>query len=260
MKHTLKITLILVLLFITAQVIGLFIINKYIVKELPYGIEKPEYDEKTSFVPVTILIIIGTIIALFLIRLRANLLWKLWFLFAITIALSISFSVFMPQIIALIASIILSVVRVFKPNVILHNFTELFIYGGIMSLFVPIFSIFSALILLILISLYDMYAVWKSKHMIKLAKYQTKMKIFAGLLIPYQKEKIAVLGGGDIAFPLLFAGAVLKTSGFFDAFLVIVYSAIALFLLFIYTKKGKFYPAMPFLTLGCIAGLLVGLI
>ncbi|MBS3145707.1 hypothetical protein J4414_02800 [Candidatus Woesearchaeota archaeon] len=113
---------------------------------------------------------------------------------------------------------------------------------------------------MILISIYDMYAVWKSKHMIKLAKFQSKLKTFAGLFIPYEKNKAAILGGGDIAFPLLFAGVVLLEKGLYPSILIIVYSALALFLLFLFGKKKKFYPAMPFISLGCFLGYLVSLI
>ena len=43
-----------------------------------------------------------------------------------------------------------------------------------------------ASILLVLISIYDMIAVWKSKHMITLAKFQLDTKSFAGLAMNYR--------------------------------------------------------------------------
>ena len=75
--------------------------------------------------------------------------------------------------------------KIFKPNFWIQNLTELFIYGGLAAIFVPFFNIWSVSILLILIALYDAYAVWKSKHMITLAKSQMEAKVFSGLLIPY---------------------------------------------------------------------------
>ncbi len=124
-----------------------------------------------------------------------------------------------------------------------------------------------------------MYAVWKSKHMIKLATLQTKSKVFAGLLIPYQRIKkpkgniklkkvnikTAVLGGGDIGFPLIFAGLAMQdlmiqntqTIGFLKALIIPVFTTIALGLLLTKGKKDRFYPAMPYLTAGCIAGYLI---
>lgn len=260
MKHNLQITLILVSLFILAQLIGLIIINNYHDKDLPYGVEKPKYEPQTSFIPITIFIIVATIIALLLARFKAVFLWKLWFLFAVIFGLGIAFSVFFNPKIALIIAIILGLMKIYYRTALVHNFTEMFIYGGIISLFVPIFNIFSAFILLILISLYDMYSVWKSKHMIRLAKFQTKLKTFAGLFVPYEKNKAAILGGGDIAFPLLFAGVVLLQKDLYSSILIIIFSALALSLLFIFGKKKKFYPAMPFISLGCFVGYLISLI
>ena len=75
--------------------------------------------------------------------------------------------------------------KILRPNVFIHNLTEVFIYGGIAALLVPIINLFSAFILLLLISIYDMYAVWKSKHMVSMAKFQSEAKVFAGLLKRY---------------------------------------------------------------------------
>jgi len=36
-----------------------------------------------------------------------------------------------------------------------------------------------------------------------------------------------------------------------------VATTLALFSLFMYAKKNKFYPAMPFLTAGCFIGFLI---
>ena len=148
--------------------------------------------------------------------------------------------------------------------------SEVFLYGGLAAIFVPMLNLFSAFTLLILISLYDAYAVWKSEHMIALAKFQMKSKLFAGLLIPYKlpslkkvspnvkidhkKIKTALLGGGDIAFPLLFAATVMKSVGFWQSLIISVSSSIALFLLIYFGKKDKFYPAMPFISAGCFVG------
>src|SRR3989338_8407762 len=91
--------------------------------------------------------------------------------------------------------------------------------------------------------------------MVKLMKFQSKLKLFAGLLIPY-KNNIAVLGGGDLGFPLLFAGILLKDYGF-KSIIVSVTAAIALAILLYKSEKKKYYPAMPFLTAGCLVGYLI---
>ena len=127
------------------------------------------------------------------------------------------------------------------------------------AVFAPVLSVSTVFILLILISIYDMIAVWKTKHMVKLAKFQTKMKVFAGLLVPYGK-KMAILGGGDIGFTLLFAGVVLLSTGWIDALIIVLSVSIALGLLLFLSKKDRFYPAMPYLTVGCFIGYFIGLL
>jgi presenilin-like A22 family membrane protease len=261
MKHSVKVTAIIFLLFITAHFIGLFVTNTYLVDDtLPMGIERPEVNEEISYIPIIIAIIIATALILLLIKFNAFKIWKAWFFIAVTYALLISFGAFVQQYIALGLAFGFAIFKVIKPNMWAHNISELFIYGGLAGVFVPILNFMSISILLILISIYDMIAVWKTKHMVKMAKFQTKSKLFAGLLIPYDKDKVAVLGGGDIGFPLLFSGVILKTSGMINAGIVSLFAGIALILLLTFSKKKKFYPAMPFLTAGCLVGWLITLL
>ena len=258
MKHTYPVTITLVLLFFAAQIIGLLITREYIKGgELPLNIQRPQIEENKSYLPIIFAVIVSTVIALILIKFRSVKIWKLWFFFSIFICLTIAFSAFISQIIAVVLSLILALLKIFKRNVITYNIPELFVYGGIAGLFVPILGIFSIFVLLILISIYDMIAVWKTKHMVKLAKFQSESNIFAGLYIPYKKNREAILGGGDIGFPLLFAGVILKEFNFTSAIIVSIITTISLFVLFMYAKKNKFYPAMPFLSAGCFIGFLV---
>ena len=276
MKHELKIVVILVTLFLASQFIGLGVISGYLDEEttketgnvtwekLPtianVQIERPELEEETSYIPIMISVLIATILFIILMKLKLLRVWKLWFFIGITFTLLIAFGSFLQGFIAFILAIILAILKIFKPNVYIHNFTELFTYGGLAAIFVPVLNVLSVTILLIAISIYDMIAVWKTKHMVSMAKFQAKAKIFAGLLIPYKKGRTAVLGGGDIGFPLLFSGVILKTNDFLSASIVILSVAIALLLLFIFGKKDKFYPAMPYLTGGCFAGYLITLL
>lgn len=189
----------------------------------------------------------------------------------------------------------LSLLKIFRPNFYIHNITEMLIYPGIAAVFVPILikpesttflgKIWPIVFLLILISLYDAWAVWKSGIMQKMAKFQMEeLKIFGGLLIPsatkkakekikkikqkYKGKKIpekikkkkfkinlAILGGGDIIFPIITAGIFLRAFGIIPALFVIAGAFISLTYLFAITKKGKSYPAMPYITTGIFIGM-----
>lgn len=302
MKHTVSVTLILVLLFLATQLVGLATIGRYITLQSVLNEETQQMEtvviyketvigepievENKSYSGVYLLlgVLVGTALLFLLIKFHAGSLWKYWFLLSVFLTLAIAFGVYVSIPIAIAVAAALAAWKVYRPNVIVHNLTEVFIYTGIAIIFLPIFSLFSAVILLILISLYDMFAVWKSKHMIALAQFQTNSKIFAGLLLPYHlegkgqattsrrgkkkgklvEERTAILGGGDIAFPLLFSGVVMadlfqttqlpKLAVFLTTSIIPAVCTISLFLLLYYAKKDKFYPAMPFLSLGCLVG------
>ncbi|HEY9701428.1 MAG TPA: hypothetical protein V6C58_03225, partial [Allocoleopsis sp.] len=93
------------------------------------------------------------------------------------------------------------------------------------------------------------------------------------------EAKNAILGGGDIVFPLIFIGALMnsmilssvqinpavsieliKQEAFLKSLIVVTSSTISLTLLFFFAKKDRFYPAMPFLTIGCLVGWLITLL
>lgn len=307
MKHSLKITLYLISLFFLTQLIGLAVVNQYIditatattgttvIYEETYnlsGITPPPIEnESISFMYVLAGVLIGTILILLIIKFKKKSLWKSWFFLSVVVCLivawvpfvqiflrSVGIPVAWTLMITLFAAVVLSVYKVYRQNIIIHNLTEIFIYGGLAAILVPRINILSVTILLIAISVYDMYAVWKSKHMIAMATFQSNARIFAGLLIPYKKQsspkekgsgirehvpqqaeskeaQSAVLGGGDLAFPLLFSSVIMKTTGSYsDPVIISVVATITLGILLSLGKKGRFYPAMPFLTLGCFVG------
>ncbi len=291
MKHNLKITIFLLLMFIVTQFIGIYVVNHYIERDnqLPYGMSPPEPEKEsdfyTTFLPSIIIAFIIAVTALFLlIRFNAEFVLKLWFFLVVVIALGIAINSLLPDfqnssLVVLIAAIPLAFFKIFKRDLLVHNITELFIYPGIAAVFVPLLNIFTVIILLVLISLYDIWAVWHSGIMQKMAKYQiTKLQVFSGFFIPYISKKIrekikkmrkkeikgtkikvnlAILGGGDVIFPIITAGVMLKTLGLGPALLTTLGATLGLTYLFFYAKKKKFYPAMPFISAGIFLGMII---
>ena len=113
-----------------------------------------------------------------------------------------------------------------------------------------------------------------------MAKYQIKkVRVFSGFFIPYIKKEdralleklrkskdkskkikvnIALLGGGDVVFPMILAGVVLQAWGLIPALIIILGAVLSLAYLFYISEKGKFYPAMPFISAGCLIALALG--
>ena len=337
MKYNLKIILIIVAMFLVAQLLGLMVVNNYdryygktaqalgietpeisfVQEAIPPAIEiKTAIDVTQILVSILFAIAIVTLVFFLLMKIKITLIFKAWFTVVVFICLTIAFSLlFYPligknfvelfgksfslaEVIAVPLAIFFVYFKIFKRNFIAHNVSELFIYPGLAVIFLPLLNVFIASLLLIAIAIYDVWAVWKSKHMIKLAKFHIeKLKIFPGFLLPFispkekariQKLKVAALrkaektkkgkgkkgkmkeikvkvnvaglGGGDVAFPLIFAATVMMAFNVLAALVVDLCATLSLLYLFYFSKKGKFYPAMLFLTPGCLLGLLLVLL
>lgn len=318
MKHNWKITLILISMFVITQFIGLYVIssNPFYINTVINGttqtvsnptlawIQPPAVQTESDFgtyLGSIIFAFIFAILILFLLtKFKIDFILKAWFFVVVIIALFISLIAIFPKDIyyaipALILAVGLAFIKIFKRNFLIHNLTELLIYPGIATVFVPILNLWSVIVLLLIISVYDIWAVWHSGIMQKMAKYQiNNLKIFSGFFIPYVskelrmklkkmkksksrnkkiKVNLAILGGGDVVFPIITAGVVLTTTsislpfgllpsfvfmgGLIPAIFVIAGATLGLGLLFIFSEKKKFYPAMPFITAGILVGMIL---
>jgi presenilin-like A22 family membrane protease len=289
MKHNLKVTIIILTMFLVTQFIGLYVVNHYSVQgnPLPYGMQTPEAENNTtyytSFLPSIIIAFIFAIVLLIILtRFNFGVFLKLWFFVVILIAIGIFFNSFFPNekyfpYIALVFALPLALIKVFKRNFLIHNLTELIIYPSIAAVFVPILNFVTVLIVLGLISIYDMWAVWRSGIMQRMAKYQiNELKIFSGFFVPYLSKKVkmelkdlpksqlknkkvkanvAILGGGDVVFPIITSGVMLKHFGFWPAIFVLIGATLGISYLLFFAEKKKFYPAMPFITVGILLGI-----
>ncbi len=283
MKHKLSITLIMLGLFLVTQILGIFIISK---GEAPEFINGEGQKNIAGFFSILISFIIAISFFFFLIKYKWKFFIKIWFSLVIFLALTITIyailTIFFNEktlilFYSLLISLFLTFLRVLRPSIIIHNFTEVLIYSGVSLIFIPFLSPFFVIILLVLISFYDIWAVWHVGFMQKIAKFQIdEVKIFNGFFVPYlnkdimekikkvKKSKklnaklkvpIALLGGGDVAFTLIPAGVFLKSFGLMAAIFVVLGGFFGLCYLMFFSEKKKFYPAMPFITLGIFISL-----
>lgn len=128
--------------------------------------------------------------------------------------------------------------------------------------------------LFLIFSIYDFIAVYKTKHMVKMAKEMIEHQAIIAMVIPQRVEdfqgklkdiktggKFMVLGGGDIVFPLLLSTS-LVSQGVLPALIVGIFSLLGLFLsflIFINQKERKAIPALPPIALFCVLGYLITL-
>ncbi|MFA6023417.1 MAG: presenilin family intramembrane aspartyl protease [Candidatus Pacearchaeota archaeon] len=296
-------------MFLVTQLIGLAVIyaDPFHVDQVVNGtvqqVNNPYFEafssnqinQESDYYSTLPVLLISFILALFIIfiltKIKSTIIMKTWFFIVVILVTSITIFAFeklMPLqislelalIFALLIAIPLAIYKVFKRNLIIHNLTELMIYPGIAVVFIPLLNIWTMIILLIIISVYDMWAVWHSGFMQKMAKYQmNELKIFAGFYVPYLNKKqralvkkarqsksnltkpmkvnLAILGGGDVVFPIITAGVIYHLWGIIPALAVTIFATLSLLGLFMYAQKGKFYPAMPFLTAGLFIGMAI---
>ncbi|MEM4719794.1 MAG: presenilin family intramembrane aspartyl protease [Candidatus Pacearchaeota archaeon] len=285
MKHNLLITLIILGMFLLTQIFGLYLIHEGQIPDFIKN-ENKEYKNISLFLNILIAFVLAIVLFFFLIQYKWKFFIKLWFGMVIFLALAITFyslfSIFFKEkdyilFYSFIMSIILTSLKILRNSVVIHNLTEILIYVGVSLIFISFLNPLYVIIFLVMISFYDMWAVWHSGIMQKMAKFQmNEVKIFNGFFIPYLtkelKEKIkkakenkikykklkvpvAILGGGDVAFTLIPAGVFLVNYGLGSAIFVVLGGFFGLCYLMFFSEKKKFYPAMPFITLGIFISL-----
>ena len=103
------------------------------------------------------------------------------------------------------------------------------------------------------------YAGRKEKEKIKWIREKNAGKSDSQIEKEFRKAKIkinlAILGGGDIIFPIITAGIFYHFYGLISGLIIALFSTIALSMLFVLAQKGKYYPAMPFITAGLYLGM-----
>lgn len=307
MKKSLKITAILIAMFVIAQLLGLYVINFYLSDgvQLPYGFDNqnlpPVAERTTSFyLQLGISFIVSFAIAVFLIlllmKIQSRWFIRAWFFIVTALGLGITFTVITtkigliyPAAVALLLGLIFAYYKLSARGVIIHNLTEILIYPGIAAIFVALFNLWVIIALLIVIAIYDAWAVWHSKVMMNIAKFQVNnLGLIGGFMIPYASKKtkemikllkikyknkiptnilkkkkikvgVALLGGGDIVYTAIGSGVFLKTfHSIPGALTVLLFATIALTLLMLLGDRKKPYPAMPYLVAGIFLGMIIG--
>ena len=259
MKYSLPTLIILISLFLFIQIIGLAVNSVYMTSRLPYGMQPLKMNGSAA--P---LFFIGAILAvsvLFLImkKFKFERIMKAWFFLAFISCVAITLSAFINPFVAILIALLIGGIKFKNKSNYIHNFGEILVYGGAVALFAPALTFWTSVLLLGIISIYDYLAVFVTKHMVQLANIQKNLEIFSGLIVAYKGE-YALLGGGDIAFTLIFATVVLKQFGVVPALFSIYGATTAIILLAIIGKRKKYYPAMPFITAGSLSGFLASLI
>lgn len=216
---------------------------------------------------------IGTAIILGLIRvIHGGFVLRLFFIFALFSGLLITSSLVLPDAAALILSAGLVTAYLLWPYVWLHDLVLTLTLPGIAAFIGLSLNPWFAVLLLILMSFYDYIAVYKTKHMVKMARAMIAGRAIFAMIFPEKLKNFTsrideahpgqgfmMLGTGDFVFPLIMATSAVYI-GQFASWLVLSFSFIGLLLmhlLFIGQKIRRPMPALPPLAAFAILGFLV---
>ena len=157
-------------------------------------------------------------------------------------------------------------------NVITQNFAMILTIGGIGAMLGLSFQPLTVVYVLIIFSIYDIIAVYKTGHMIKLARSMIESRAIFGFVVPESDrgvgEKITsvapgqgfmILGSGDVIFPLLLAASLVRTS-VAQSVLVAIFAMAGLllmYLMFVKQKTRQPMAALPPIALMSIVGYLL---
>jgi len=251
-------------LFLSVQIIGLLVGFKYfslqIIEPLPVEQSIPTF---------LITFLIATAFLLILIKfLRGALFFKIMFALLILVGADITFGAFLFEPLAIGLAAVVLAARIAKPNVLTHNVAIFLAVAGVGAQLGLLLTVPAVIVLLVLLSIYDVYAVFKSKHMVKLFKGLLERGATMAMVIPENikdfgvgmrtvktkklkkhvpdKRKFFMLGTGDAAFPIVFAVAALQYS-LTSAIAVLIGSLFGILIIhyLISTGKYKALPALP---------------
>ncbi len=222
---------------------------------------------------------IGTAVVLGLIRIaHGGWFLRIFFLFALVSGTWITFSFFMSEIMAFIFTLVLISSYIFWPFVWLHNFVLVLTLPGIAALLGTSLDPWTAAVILVAISVYDYVAVYKTKHMVKMAKAMIAGRAIFAMIFPehwhgfkahineaHPGEGFMMLGTGDFVFPLIMAVSAygISQTASWIVFVFALMGLLLMHLIFMFQKSRQPMPALPpiaaFAILGFVVGVILGL-
>ena len=206
--------------------------------------------------------------------------FKILFIFAVSLGGLLFLETWLPEPLPLIFIFVSIFWWLKKPSVLIQDLLIILGIAGTGSILGLSLNPLMVIALLIIFSIYDFIAVYKTKHMIKMAKEMIESRAILALVIPpnifgfrdslekigYPPERVGgkflILGGGDVVFPLLFSVSLIP-SGIFNSLIVAIFSLIGLFAgfwFFISQKTRQPIPALPPIALFSIIGFFITLI
>jgi len=266
------------IIFLLTQILGLVVAWRLIQRRLVVSVppELRGMRQGLSILDFLLAFIIATIFIIVLLRLfkKSTIAFKIMFVFAIFIGAEVVFETFIPQPFAFLLAIFTALLRFIIPQVWVQNLVIIISIAGVSAWLGLSFSLSAMIMIMAILSIYDVIAVYKTKHMVSMFRGLMEKGVYFSTVVPEKTGQLKTnltevepvkgflfLGTGDMAFPLMFAVSALPFK--LISSIAIMIGALAgifvLHLLFLFQKERKPMPALPPIALGTIIGFLVSM-
>lgn len=247
----------LTIIFILTQVVGLLVAGSFIHQNIRATFLNDDPADPINAVFLLAYILVITALLLLIIRFikkqHLGLLLKVVETLAIFGATWIVIETFIPDPVALMLAILLVVFRWARgQNILIRNAASLLTACGAGALIGVSLDLIPILVFIGLLAVYDLIAVFQTKHMVVMAKALTNQNLAFTVAMP-TKEHQFELGTGDLVIPLAVTVAGFARSLMIgtDVFVVVTILSGASLLGLLLTlelvsqKKGRALPALP---------------
>lgn len=263
----------IVIMFVATMALGIFTSYRYSV--LAVSIQTAKFHFSLSDI-VSVVILIALFVLAFKYRRAGNLLFNLFLIFIVFGGAQFVVGSFLVPPWDFFLAIFVLFFFIAVKNVFMHNAGVILGIAGIGALAGLSVSPNTAVMFLVILSFYDILAVYKTKHMVQMAKSMLESGAVFGFLIPsgfkgfFSNKKEAraqmgdgfmILGSGDTAVPLILASSLVKIS-LTQAVVVGLFSIaglLATHLIFVNQKKRAPMAALPPIATMAIIGYLVAI-
>ncbi len=243
--------------FLAVQIIGLWAAFGFLDAGLQTGLYSEDINDPLNSVFLIAYIIVFTAILLAVLKLmkkkHSGIMLKGFEALAVFATGTLLFSLVVPEPAAIMAALGIIALRVFwAENIWFKNLASTVAAIGAGSIIGISIGVVPAAIFVLGLAAYDFIAVFKTRHMVTLAKAVVERNLAFTFSLP-TKRHVFQLGTGDLVVPLVFASAALASSGaqgamaFVPGAAVLGGSITGLFITLEYGSRhaGKPLPALP---------------
>ena len=244
--------------------------QQLVVYQSPFAFAIGEVITPTDFLAF---FIISSIIVVVVQNIRhAHIFYRFLFYTSVFVGTLMVFASVFPVTVSLPVSALFVIGLILVPVVWLHNLVVIVASIGIGAV-IGVESQWPTVAgLMALLSVYDVIAVYVTKHMVDVAHNMLKARAIFALIVPDDRRDFralisrvspgagfVILGGGDVIFPMILACSVFAVSPI-AANGVVIGSTIGLMVNNILLRATKrALPALPLIAIGAVLGLMIGL-